>query len=104
MSVQSLHYMSEYDQAIASQSLSVIDWWAQWCSPCLQIAPKIEQLTKSYPTVKFYKIDVDAASDIATRAGISAMPTFHFYKNGKLLDTVVGARLSAIKDKLERYA
>src|SRR5690242_15514433 len=104
MSVQSLHYLHEYNQAIAYKDLSVIDWWAQWCAPCLQIAPSIEQLAQNYTAVKFYKIDVDEASDIATRAGISAMPTFHFYKNGKLIDTVVGARLSSIKDKLKQYA
>ena len=82
----------------------MIDYYALWCGPCLQIAPKIEQLSKDYTNVRFYKVNVDEASDIATRADISSMPTFHFYKSGKLVDSVVGANLSLIKRKLEQWS
>ena len=104
MSVQVLHYMHEYESAISSSGLSVVDYFAHWCGPCLQIAPKVADLAKTHTNVHFYKVDVDAASDIATRAGISAMPTFHFYKDGKLVDTVVGANLNALKKTIVKWA
>ena len=104
MSVNALHYIHEYESVIASQGLTVVDYFGTWCNPCLQISPKVADLAKAYPNVHFYKVDVDAASDIATRAKVSAMPTFHFYKNGQLVDTVVGANLPALKKAVAKWA
>lgn len=101
--VQLLSTFSDFQSKISSSSLVVVDYFAQWCSPCVQIAPKIDQLALVHTDVQFYKVDVDEAQDIANWAKISAMPTFHFYKNGQLLDKVVGANLTAIKQKIQQY-
>lgn len=102
--VQSITSLSKFDSVTSSPGLVVIDYFAFWCSPCLQIAPKIDELASIHTNVKFYKVDIDEASDIATREGISAMPTFHFYLDGKYVDKVVGANLPAIKKKVAQYA
>jgi thioredoxin 1 len=61
------------------------------------IGPFFEELSKKYTNLKFIKVDVDELEDVASEAGVSAMPSFYVYKEGKVVDTVVGAS----KDKLE---
>jgi thioredoxin 1 len=105
MKINKINDLSEFRRSIAASSgLTIVDFFATWCAPCIQIAPKIENLSQQYPNVKFYKVDVDLSIDIAEQEGISAMPTFVFYKNGSRVDTVVGANLSEIKYKLQQHA
>jgi len=103
MSVKQLKYIHDFESA-TSMGTVVIDYKAKWCQPCSQIAPEVEKLAHQYPSISFYKVDVDEASDIASSVGISAMPTFHFYKNGKLVDKIVGANLPALKRKVAELA
>ncbi|KAJ5433187.1 Thioredoxin [Penicillium daleae] len=71
----------------------VVDFFATWCGPCKAVSPLVEKLSDSVTSVKFYKVDVDELSDVAANNGISAMPTFLFYKDGQKRDdlTVRGA-------------
>lgn len=96
---QYLKTVEEYDAAIAGTC--VIDFTATWCPPCRFIGPKFEELAKTYEgkDVKFYKVDVDDASDVSAKAGINCMPTFHFYKNGAKVDTMEGADEEGMKTK-----
>jgi thioredoxin 1 len=61
------------------------------------IAPKVVQFSKDYPDVRFYKLDVDQVTNVASGLGVSAMPTFFFFRGGEKVGEVVGAKLSAIK-------
>lgn len=82
----------EYDAALSSsKGLAVVYFTASWCGPCQKIKPIYEQLAEDNPTGTFLKVDVDECADIAARAEVRAMPTFQFVKEGKLLDTLVGA-------------
>ncbi|XP_044129071.1 thioredoxin-like [Bufo gargarizans] len=97
-----VHYvesLDEYRTIIESgrDKLIVVDFTATWCGPCQHIAPFYESLATKYPGILLYKVDVDEAGDIASAYGIRAMPTFHFYKDGKKVDELCGAD----KDKLE---
>jgi thioredoxin 1 len=103
MKVRTIYSISDFEKVIEGPALTVIDFWASWCGPCLQIAPRIEEFARNYPYVNFYKVDVDQAHDLATKANITAMPTFKFYKKGHLLDTVIGADLSAIKERIHAH-
>jgi len=103
MSVKQLKYIHDFESAVSTGAV-VVDYFTLWCGPCLQIAPEVEKLAHQYPSIHFYKVNVDEASDIATSVGISAMPTFHFYKNGKLVDKIVGANLPALKRKVAALA
>ena len=82
----------EYDDALASsKGLAVVYFTAAWCGPCQMIKPIYQQMAEDFPAATFLKVDVDECPDIAAEAGVQAMPTFKFLKEGKVLDTLVGA-------------
>ena len=81
-----------FDQIIGAHSAVVIDFWAQWCPPCHVIAPIIEELSRDYAgKVVFGKLDVNENKAIALKYGITAIPTLLLFKNGNLVDQVLGA-------------
>ncbi|RKP27554.1 thioredoxin-like protein [Syncephalis pseudoplumigaleata] len=90
----------EFDQIISSNSIVVVDFFAEWCGPCRLIAPKIEALAEKTPDVTFIKLDVDKVEEIAQRYGIRAMPTFIFFKDGEKAKEVVGADPGAVASTL----
>jgi len=83
---------SNFKQMLSEHENLVIDCWAAWCGPCKMIAPVIEQLAKEYSgKVTFGKLDVDKNPRVPTQYGIMGIPTLLFFKNGKLVDRIVGA-------------
>lgn len=81
--VKALTSEKEFDNLIASEEkLIVVDFTATWCGPCRMIAPIFDQLAVDNPNVVFVKVDVDKLESVAGKCGISAMPTFQFYKGG----------------------
>lgn len=74
------------------QGLAVVDFWATWCAPCRMIGPMVEQLATDYAgKAKVAKLDVDNNQKTATRFNVRSIPTILFFKDGKLVDQVVGA-------------
>lgn len=80
-----------FDNFIKSHKVAVIDFWAEWCAPCIILAPIIEELAKDYPQVGFGKVNSDENQDIAARYGVMSLPTVIFFKNGEPVDEVIGA-------------
>jgi thioredoxin len=71
----------------------VVDFWATWCAPCRAIAPILDELAGVYEgRIKVVKLDADANSDSVRAYGITTIPTMNFFKDGKLVKSVVGAR------------
>lgn len=95
-------YQSEIIEADAS-TLVVLDCFAVWCGPCKTITPTIVKYSEEYPAAKFFKVDVDEASDVAQELGIRAMPTFLFFKNGEKVGEVVGANPRAIEATIKQH-
>ena len=88
---------------IQSKSLVMVDFWATWCGPCKIIAPVVEELAKEYAgKVTFTKVNTDENADLASRYNIRGIPTLMFFKEGKVMDQVVGAVPKAqLKSKLD---
>lgn len=71
----------------------VVDFWATWCAPCRAIAPILEELAGVYEgRIKVVKLDADSNADSVRAYGIAKIPTMNFFKDGKLVKSVVGAR------------
>ncbi|KAI2789739.1 Thioredoxin [Penicillium oxalicum] len=89
-----------------SQEPVVVDFFATWCGPCKAIAPVVEKMSENAPSVKFYKVDVDQLAEVAQENGISAMPTFVFFKDGKKVDefTVRGAQRDLIQKRVNEIS
>ena len=70
----------------------VVDFWATWCGPCRMIAPIVEELAKEYDgKIAVGKCDVEENDELAAEYGIRNIPTILFFKEGKLVDKIVGA-------------
>lgn len=82
-----------FEQEIESATgLAMVDFWAAWCGPCRMVAPVVEQLAKQYAgQLKVAKLDVDDNPRTAQRFNVRSIPSILFFKDGRHVDTVVGA-------------
>jgi thioredoxin 1 len=72
--------------------LAVVDFWATWCAPCRMVAPILDQLATEYSgKAKVTKLDVDTNIRTASRFNVRSIPTILFFKDGQLVDQIVGA-------------
>jgi thioredoxin 1 len=77
---------------VNKSGLVVVDCWASWCGPCRMIGPVIEELAKDYAgKIVFGKLNVDANQTVPTKYQIMSIPTILVFKDGKLVDRIVGA-------------
>jgi thioredoxin 1 len=78
---------------LASDKLTVVDFWAEWCGPCRAIGPVIEELSKEYDgKVNVGKLNVDNNPEVSMNYGITSIPAILFIKNGEVIDKLVGAQ------------
>ena len=88
------HFTAEnFDaEVLKSDTPVLVDFWAEWCVPCIQIAPIVEEIATEYAgKVKVGKYDVDPAPELASKFGIVSIPTLLLFKNGKVVDKRIGA-------------
>jgi len=91
------------DEVLKSTLPVMVDLWAPWCAPCRMVAPVVEKLAEKYDTrFKFYRLNVDENPQTASTYRIMSIPTLMFFKDGKVVDTVIGAvPEGALQPKIE---
>jgi len=91
------------NEVLNSQVPVLVDFWGEGCGPCVAMTPVLEELASEYKeTIKIGKVDVYANPTISSRYGIRSIPSFLFFKDGEVQETVIGARpKSFMKDKLD---
>jgi thioredoxin 1 len=94
-----------FKETIQNHPLVVVDCWAPWCGPCQMVAPVIEELARDYAgRILFGKLNVDDNREVAAQYQIMGIPTLLVFKNGKLVDRIVGALpRQTLEPKIERY-
>ncbi len=78
-------------EVIESPILTITDLWAEWCAPCKRLTPILEEIVDEHPDkIKLVKLDVDSNPNVPSKYGIMGIPTLLVFKNGELVETIVG--------------
>jgi thioredoxin 1 len=91
-------------QVLKSEIPALVDFWAAWCGPCRTVGPVVEELASEYAgKVKVAKLNVDENKETPARYEVRGIPTLMLFKNGEVVDRIVGAvPKSRIKELLDK--
>ncbi|MEM3381163.1 MAG: thioredoxin [Candidatus Bathyarchaeia archaeon] len=94
-----------FDETIRRNRLVVVDFWAEWCGPCMVLSPVIDQLAKEYAgRVLFAKLNIDENPAATAKFGVMSIPTLLIFKDSNIVDRIVGvAPKSRIESVLNSY-
>src|SRR5512137_830920 len=96
---------SSFDEFVKKYPKVVVDCWAPWCGPCRMLSPTVEAMAKDYKgKVVFGKINTDDNFRVSSKYRIMSIPTLLFFKDGKLVDQMIGAAPRAMIDEQIRKA
>ncbi len=81
----------DFDDFLKENENVLVDFWADWCMPCIMMAPVVEELSKKMDDVEFAKVDVSENQALASKFNVSSIPNFILFQNGKPKERFVGA-------------
>jgi thioredoxin 1 len=88
---------ANFDELLGSNKVVVADFWATWCGPCKAMGPSIDELSAEYEGQALIgKVDVEENNDLAEKYAIRSVPTIIFFKDGEMVDTMVGLQSKAV--------
>ena len=84
---------NSFDKDISSEKIPIlVDFWADWCGPCKQIGPILEEISSQYENkIKIFKINIDENPQTPQKYGVRGIPTLMLFKGGNLIDSKVGS-------------
>ncbi|MFT3888317.1 MAG: thioredoxin [Arachnia sp.] len=88
------------DEVLMADGLVVVDYWADWCAPCRQLAPIIEELSAEYGEVKFVKVDTNTNPNLAAEQGVLSLPTLQFFQRGRVEKSLSGGKTKGALKKV----
>ncbi|MDD7739596.1 MAG: thioredoxin [Fusicatenibacter sp.] len=89
--VQDVKEVNFEEQVLDSAKPVLVDFYAGWCGPCRMMEPIVNEMAEELPGIRFCRVDVEQAVEVAARYRIMSIPTFALFRNGKLIKSVVGA-------------
>lgn len=93
-----------FKELISSPKLTIVDFWAEWCGPCRNQLPILEEYAKNNQDIQVVKINVDQNTDLASEYGVRSIPTLIYFKEGKVEHKTVGvqheSQLNEIKNQI----
>ncbi|WTZ46679.1 thioredoxin [Streptomyces sp. NBC_01390] len=85
---------------LTSDKPVLVDFWAAWCGPCRQLAPSLEAIAAEHgDKIEIVKLNIDENPAIAARYGVMSIPTMNLYKDGEVIQTIVGAKPKAALER-----
>ncbi len=90
---------------LASPKPVLVDYWADWCSPCKQMTPILEELSERYGSITFLAMDTNENTEVPTKQGVLGLPTIQIFVNGDVVQSFQGGRTKmALTKILDEFA